>query len=149
MACSSSGQSLGLLCRPDVGAALWPWRKERAYGNLLPRTTRGGVDLERVAFSRWPLRTWVRSSSARCRDRSGDEAREPSLPRISPIPLKTPLQLAVIGHLHIMLASHRRCADLDFLGAWFDFKGRLHKIAMPLMIAGTLLITGGVWAWCP
>jgi hypothetical protein len=35
------------------------------------------------------------------------------------------------------------------LGRWFDFEGRLHKIAMPLMIAGTLIITGGVWAVVP
>ena len=64
------------------------------------------------------------------------------------VPFKTPLQLAVIGHLHIMLALIAVALTL-ILGRWFDFKGRLHKIAMPLMIAGTLIITGGVWAVVP
>jgi hypothetical protein len=64
------------------------------------------------------------------------------------IPVKTPLQLAVIGHLHIMLALIAVALTL-ILSRWFDFRGRLHKIAMPLMIVGTLIITAGVWAVVP
>jgi len=54
----------------------------------------------------------------------------------------------VIGHLHIMLALIAVALTL-ILSRWFDFKGRLHKIAMPLMIVGTLIITAGVWAVVP
>jgi hypothetical protein len=63
-------------------------------------------------------------------------------------PHKTPLQLAIIGHLHIMLTLIAVSTAL-IIGRWFDFKGPLHKIAMPLMIAGTIIITLGAWAVVP
>ena len=50
-------------------------------------------------------------------------------------PDKTALQLAVIGHLHIMLTLIAVALAL-IVGRWLDFKGPLHKVAMPLMIAG-------------
>ena len=59
------------------------------------------------------------------------------------LPVKTPLQLAIIGHLHIMLTLIAIALTL-ILSRWFDFKGRLHKIAMPLMIVGTLIISRSV-----
>jgi len=31
------------------------------------------------------------------------------------------------------------------IGRWLDFKGILHKIAMPLMILGTIVLNLGVW----
>jgi hypothetical protein len=63
-------------------------------------------------------------------------------------PHKTPLELAVIGHLHIMLTLIAVALTL-ILSRAYDFKGRLHKIAMPLMIFGTFIITMGVWAVVP
>ena len=63
-------------------------------------------------------------------------------------PVKTALQLAVIGHLHIMLELIAVALTL-ILSRWFDFKGKLHKWAMPLMIVGTLIVAGGVWAVVP
>jgi hypothetical protein len=35
------------------------------------------------------------------------------------------------------------------VGRWLDFKGILHKIAMPLMIVGTIVLTVGVWLVVP
>jgi hypothetical protein len=63
-------------------------------------------------------------------------------------PHKTTLQLAIIGHLHIMLTLIAVAIAL-IIGRWFDFKGPLHKIAMPFMIIGTLIITLGAWAVVP
>jgi hypothetical protein len=31
------------------------------------------------------------------------------------------------------------------IGKWVDFKGALHKISVPLMIFGIIVITFGVW----
>ncbi len=50
----------------------------------------------------------------------------------------------MIGHLHIMLALIAIAITL-VIGRWLDFKGILHKIAMPLMILGTLVLNVGVW----
>jgi hypothetical protein len=63
-------------------------------------------------------------------------------------PHKTPLELAIIGHLHIMLTLIAVAITL-VVGRWLDFKGIFHKIAMPLMIIGTIVITLGVWAVVP
>jgi uncharacterized membrane protein YfcA len=52
------------------------------------------------------------------------------------------LQKAIIGHLHIMLTLIAVAITL-IVGRWLDFKGILHKIAMPLMIIGTVIITFG------
>src|SRR5690606_1638351 len=51
-------------------------------------------------------------------------------------------QRAIIGHLHIMLTLIAVAITL-IVGRWLDFKGTLHKIAMPLMIVGTIIITAG------
>jgi hypothetical protein len=54
------------------------------------------------------------------------------------------MEYAVIGHLHIMLALIAIMITL-IIGRWLDFKGVLHKIAMPLMILGTIVLNLGVW----
>ena len=58
------------------------------------------------------------------------------------MPNKTALQSAIIGHLHIMLTLVAIGITL-IVGRWLDFKGILHRIAMPLMIVGTIVITFG------
>jgi hypothetical protein len=58
------------------------------------------------------------------------------------MPDKSALQKAIIGHLHIMLTLIAVAITL-IVGRWLDFKGILHKIAMPLMILGTVIITFG------
>ena len=60
-------------------------------------------------------------------------------------PEKTVLQKSIIGHLHIMLTLIAIAITL-IVGRWLDFKGKLHKIAMPLMIVGTIVISFGAWS---
>ncbi len=54
------------------------------------------------------------------------------------------MEYSVIGHLHIMLALIAIMITL-IIGRWLNFKGILHKIAMPLMILGTIVLNLGVW----
>jgi len=63
-------------------------------------------------------------------------------------PHKNALQLAIIGHLHIMLTLIAIAITL-IVGRWLDFKGKFHKISMWLMISGTIIITLGVWSVVP
>jgi hypothetical protein len=54
------------------------------------------------------------------------------------------MEYSVIGHLHIMLALI--CVMITLIiGRWLNFKGLMHKIAMPLMILGTIVLNLGVW----
>ncbi|MGD2164210.1 MAG: hypothetical protein PVH50_01640 [Anaerolineae bacterium] len=53
-------------------------------------------------------------------------------------------ELAVIAHLHIMLALIDVAIFL-LIVRWFDLKGPLHKVAMPLTIVGTLVMAVGCW----
>ncbi len=59
-------------------------------------------------------------------------------------PEKTTMEYSIIGHLHIMLALIAIMITL-IIGRWLDFKGILHKIAMPLIILGTIVLNIGVW----
>ena len=54
------------------------------------------------------------------------------------------MEYSIIGHLHIMLALIAIMITL-IIGRWLNFKGILHKIAMPLMILGTIVLNLGVW----
>jgi hypothetical protein len=63
-------------------------------------------------------------------------------------PHKTTMEYSIIGHLHIMLALIAIMITL-IIGRWLNFKGIWHKIAMPLMVVGTVIITLGVWAVVP
>ena len=54
------------------------------------------------------------------------------------------MEYSVIGHLHIMLALICIMITL-IIGRWLNFKGILHKVAMPLMILGTIVLNLGVW----
>jgi hypothetical protein len=143
------GQALVFFAGLMLMVALWPWRKEYHVRDTAYAHTGRGIDLERVAFFLMAAATLGSALFGAVPGSLWGRGQETFLAEdIVRIPLKTPLQLAVIGHLHIMLALIAVALTL-ILGRWFDFKGRLHKIAMPLMIAGTLIITGGVWAVVP
>jgi hypothetical protein len=60
------------------------------------------------------------------------------------LPEKTTMEYSIIGHLHIMLALIAIMVTL-IIGRWLNFKGILHKIAMPLIILGTIVLNLGVW----
>lgn len=144
-----AGQSLIFFAGLMLTAALWPWNRAY-YTNAIDRShTRGGVDLERVAFFLMAVATLGSAMFGAVAGSMFGNGFESFLAEdIVREPFKTPLELAVIGHLHIMLTLLAVALTL-ILSRAYDFKGRLHKVAMPLMIIGTFIITLGVWAVVP
>jgi hypothetical protein len=140
------GLSLSFFAGLLLAAALWPWRDKYCIDDNEKSRTKNGLDLERVAF-------FVMAAAALCSAVFGavtgsywgnghetflaeDLIREPH---------KTGLQKAIIGHLHIMLTLIAIALTL-IVGKWYQFKGVFHKIAMPLMIIGTIIISLGAWS---
>lgn len=143
------GLSLVFFAGVMLAAALWPWQREFRVTDPAYAHTRGGVSLERVAFFTMAVATLGSACFGAVAGSLYGQGFETFLAEdIIRIPFKTPLQLAVIGHLHIMLALIAVALTL-IVGRWFDFKGPLHRWAMSLMIVGTLIITAGVWAVVP
>jgi hypothetical protein len=125
--------------------ALWPW--DRAYHQPDPAyaRTRRGVDLERVAFFATALTTVVSAVFGAVPGSSfGNGFRAFLAEDIIRLPEKTTLEYSIIGHLHIMLALIAVMLTL-IIGRWLNFRGILHKIAMPLIILGTVVLNLGVW----
>lgn len=144
------GQALIFFAGLLLAKALWPWKKEYYVTNPEYSHTKRGIDLERAAFftmaactlgsslfgaipgSYWPTTSFETFLAENL-------IREPH---------HSPLELAIIGHLHIMLTLIGVAITL-VIGRWMDFKGLLHKIAMPLMILGCIVITLAVWMVVP
>lgn len=144
-----AGQSVIFLAGVMLAAALWPWGREYRTQDPDLARTRGGVDLERVAFFIMAVATLGSAMFGAVAGSMFGNGFETFLAEdIVREPHKTPLELAVIGHLHIMLTLIAIALTL-ILGRWMNFRGRLHQWAMPLMITGTLIITAGVWAVVP
>lgn len=138
------GQSLVFFAGVLLAAALWPWKKQFRLPPDSPYAhTKNGLDLERVAFFTMAVATLLSASWGAVTGSYWGNGHETFLAEdLIRNPFKTYLQKAIIGHLHIMLTLVAVAITL-VVGRWFDFKGRLHKIAMPLMIAGTVVITFG------
>ena len=143
------GQSLVFFAGLHLAAALWPWNKDYLVTDKEYSHTRKGVDLERVAFF---VMTVAMLGSALFGAVTGSywgNGHETFLAEdLIRTPHKTPLQLAIIGHLHIMLTLIAVAITL-VIGRWLNFKGIFHKIAIPLMIVGIVVITLGVWMVVP
>lgn len=128
-----------------LAIALWPWKKEyyqtdRAYARM-----KNGVDLERVAFFATAVTTLASVIFGAVPGSYFGNGFETFLAEnIIRYPEKTTMEYAVIGHLHIMLALIAVMLTL-IIGRWLNFKGIFHKIAMPLMILGTIVLNLGVW----
>jgi hypothetical protein len=138
------GQSLVFFAGILLAAALWPWKKQYRLPKETPYAhTRSGLDLERVAFFVMAVATLISAAFGAITGSYWGNGHETFLAEdLIRMPFKTGLQKAIIGHLHIMLTLIAVAITL-IVGRWMDFKGRLHKIAMPLMIAGTVIITFG------
>lgn len=138
------GQSLVFFAGILLAAALWPWKKEFRLPEDSPRSkTKKGVDLERVAFFTMAVCTLVSSTFGAITGSYWGNGHETFLAEdLIRIPEKTILQRAIIGHLHIMLTLIAVAITL-IVGRWMKFKGIYHKIAMPLMIFGTIVTTIG------
>ncbi len=143
------GQSLVFFAGILLAAALWPWNKEYKVKNNDYAHTKKGVDMERIAFFVMAVATLGSAIFGAVTGSYWGNGHETFLGEdLIRNPHKTALQLAIIGHLHIMLTLVAVAITL-VIGRWLDFKGIFHKIAMPLMIIGTVIITLGVWSVVP
>ena len=132
-----------------LASALWPWNKDRYIKDPAYSRTKKGVDLERVAFFTMVIATLGSALFGAVAGANTGSGFETFLAEdVLRTPEKDSLMLSVIGHLHIMLTLIAVAAAL-IIGKWVDFKGVLHKISMPLMIFGTIVITFGVWMVVP
>jgi len=143
------GQSLIFFAGVQLAAALWPWRKEYYVSDPEYAHSKKGVDLERMAFFVMAVATLGSAMFGAVTGSYWGNGHETFLAEdLIREPHKTGLQLAIIGHLHIMLTLIAVAITL-VIGRWLDFKGIFHKISMRLMIVGTIVITLGVWAVVP
>ncbi|KAA3644172.1 MAG: hypothetical protein DWQ07_18860 [Chloroflexi bacterium] len=146
------GQSLVFFSGILLAAALWPWKKEYLLEADSPYAhTKKGVDLERLAFFVMVIATLLSATFGAVTGSYWGNGHETFLGEdLIRAPHKTALQKAIIGHLHIMLTLVAVALTL-IVGRWMKFKGLLHRIAMPLMIVGTIIITAGALSvvWLP
>jgi hypothetical protein len=138
------GQSLVFFAGILLVVALNPWRKEyQVEQNSEFSHTKNGTDLERMAFFVMAICMLVSATFGAVTGSYWGNGHETFLGEdLIRNPHKTYLQKAIIGHLHIMLTLIAVAITL-IVGHWLKFKGILHKIAMPLMIVGTITITFG------
>ncbi len=140
-----AGLSLIFFAGVLLTIALWPWKKEYYQTDKGHSRTKKGVDVERIAFFATALTTVISAVFGAVPGSFFVNGFETVLAEnIIRLPEKTTLQYSVIGHLHIMLALIAIMLTL-IIGRWLNFKGILHKISMPLMILGTIVLSMGVW----
>jgi hypothetical protein len=143
------GQSLVFLAGVLLAKALWPWNP--AYRQLKAEysRTRGGIDLERAAFFTMAVCTLGSALFGAIPGSMFGNGFESFLAEdVVREQHKTALQLSVIGHLHIMLTLIAVALSLILI-RWVDFKGWMHRVSMPLIIAGSIVVTLGVWLVVP
>lgn len=129
-----------LLC-----VALWPWNKEYYITDKDYARTKKGVDVERMAFFATAVTTVISAFFGAVPGSFFGNGFEVFLAEnVIRLPEKTTMEYSIIGHLHIMLALISIMITL-IIGRWLNFKGILHKFAMPLMILGTIVLNLGVW----
>jgi hypothetical protein len=125
--------------------ALWPWNPEVYVTDKDYSHTKKGVDMERVAFFATAVTTVLSALFGAVPGSFYGHGFETFLAEnIIRLPEKTTMEYSIIGHLHIMLALIAIMITL-IIGHWLNFKGIWHKIAMPLMILGTIVLNLGVW----
>jgi hypothetical protein len=140
------GLSLSFFAGLLLAAALWPWRKEHRQVDPQYARTRGGLDLERLAFFTMAVATLGSALFGAVTGSYWGNGHETFLAEdLIREPHKTALQKSIIGHLHIMLTLIAVAITL-IVGRWQNFRDALHKIAMPLMIVGTIVISLGAWS---
>ena len=129
--------------------ALWPWRNEYKVKNKEYAHTKNDYDLERVAFFSVSIVTLASAIfGAIPGSFYGNGFFTFLAENVVREPIKTTLQKSIIGHLHIMLALIAIACTL-IICRYMDFKGILHKIAMPLLIIGSVVLSVGTWLVVP
>jgi len=140
------GQSLIFFAGLQLAVALYPWRKHFLVEDNEYAHTKHGYDLERIAFFVMAASMLISAGFGAVTGSFWSNGHETFLAEdLIRQPDKTALQKSIIGHLHIMLTLIAVAITL-IVGRWMDWKGKLHKVGMPLMIFGTLVISGGVWS---
>ncbi len=140
-----TGLSLIFFAGVLLTIALWPWNKEFYQPDKAYSRTKKGVDLERMAFFATALTTVISALFGAIPGSFFGNGFEVFLAEnIIRLPEKTTMEYSIIGHLHIMLALIAIMITL-IVGRWMNFKGILHKFAMPLVILGTIVLNLGVW----
>lgn len=145
-----AGQAMVFYAGVLLSQGLWPWNKEfyeasdSEYGHL-----KSGFPLERTAFWIMTVATLGSAVFGAVTGSYWGNGHETFLGENGVRHVyHSPLQLAIIGHLHIMLTLVGIATTL-IIGRWFDFKGIYHTISMWLFIIGTIVITLGVWSVVP
>jgi hypothetical protein len=129
-----------LLC-----VALWPWNREYYITDKEYAHTKKGVDVERMAFFATAVTTVISAFFGAVPGSFFGNGFEVFLAEnVIRLPEKTTMEYSIIGHLHIMLALIGIMITL-IIGRWLNYRGILHKISMPLMILGTIVLNLGVW----
>ncbi len=121
--------------------ALWPWRypnENPAYAHI------GSLSLERMAFFVVAVTMLVSVLIGAVAASYFGNGFEAVLAEDVVREEHTLGQLAVIAHLHIVLALIDVAILLLIVRA-FDMKGGWHKAAMPLIIVGTIVMSFGCW----
>jgi hypothetical protein len=140
------GLSLSFFAGILLASALWPWKKEYYSDDPNMSRTPKGLDLERLAFFTMAVATLGSAIFGAVTGSYWGNGHETFLAEdLIREPHKTLLQKSIIGHLHIMLTLIAIALTL-IIGKWYEFKGIFHKIAMPLMIVGTIIISLGAWS---
>lgn len=143
------GDSLMFFGGIMLAIALWPGRPEYRIEKGEYSRTKSGIDLELTAFFVMAVATLGSALFGAIPGSFTGNGFETFLAEdVIRMPEKDALMLSVIGHLHIMLTLIAVACAL-IIGKWVDFKGILHKFAMPMMIFGTIIITLGVWLVVP
>lgn len=143
------GLSLVFFAGLLLARALWPWQPAYYVPDQAYAHTRTGVSLERMAFFAMACATLISALFGAIPGAYFGNGFESFLAEdVIRVPEKSALQLSIIGHLHIMLALIAvACALL--VGRWLDFKGPLHKLAMPMMVLGSVVLSMGAWMVVP
>ncbi len=140
------GQSLVFFSGIMLAVAVNPWKKEYYVSDNEYAHFKSGMDMERMAFFVMIVAMLISAGFGAVTGSFWANGHETFLAEdLIRDPNKTHLQKAIVGHLHIMLTLVAVSITL-VVGRWLEFKGILHKIAMPLMIIGTMVISGGVWS---
>src|SRR5512147_1766698 len=140
-----TGLSLIFFAGVMLCVALYPWSPEYYVTDKDYAHTKKGVDMERVAFFATAVTTVLSSLFGAVPGSFYGHGFETFLAEnVIRLPEKTTMEYSIIGHLHIMLALIAVMLTL-IIGHWLNFKGLLHKFAMPLMILGTIVLNLGVW----
>jgi hypothetical protein len=141
-----------------LAVALWPWRRPLGSpdSSLAPSDpcrpcvsaapTRSVPTSERLAFFLVALYTLISAAigaSAGAFFGNGFTAfLAEDIVRVDP---KTVLQLAVIAHLHIMLTLIDVMILLLIIRT-YRIRGRVHRVALPLTLVGTTIVTLACWS---